>query len=98
MDKRVFIIWSMCNEMGFGVEVEEKDFEQAKELALEGWHRWNDPEEYPEYEQSGYAEPSMELMGEAGIQYRILDEEEITDEKDSNLFRSDLDKELEILD
>ena len=68
--------------MGFGVRVDSNDYEKAKELALEGWHRWNDPEEYPEYEGFGYAEPAMELMDEAGIKYEILnvdDEDEFPD-------------------
>lgn len=85
--KKVFIIWSDMNEMGFGVEVEEKDLYKAVKLAEEGFSRWNNPEEYPEYEQVGYAEPLMELMDEAGIQYRILDEEEITDPNDDTKFR-----------
>ena len=77
--KRVFIIWSDLNQMGFGVEVNAKDYDKAKELALEGWHRWNCPNEYPEYEFMGYAEPATELLDEAEIEYKILDEDEITD-------------------
>jgi hypothetical protein len=84
--KKVFIIWSTMNQMGFGVEVEEKDYEKAKEIALEGWYQWNNPEEYPDYEQVGYAEPSMILMDEANIKYRILDENEITDPNDPDSF------------
>ena len=84
--KKVFLIWSPLNEMGFGVEVEEEDLRKAIELAEEGFARWNDPEEYPEYEGDGYAEPSMELMDEAGIKYRILDEEEMTDPDDDTKF------------
>lgn len=84
--KKIFVIWSYCNEIGFGVEVDEKDYDKAVELAVEGWEKWKDPEEYPEYEQAGYAEPSCELLDEAGIEYRILDEEEITDPDDPDSF------------
>lgn len=94
--KRVFIIWSSMNQMGFGVEVEEKDYSKAKELALDGWDKWNNPEEYPEYHDVGFAEPSMELMDEAGIKYRILDEEEITDPENPDEFNMSLDENLEI--
>ena len=85
-NKNVFIIWSELNEIGFGVEVISGDVEKAKELALDGWFRWNDPVRYPEYEACGYAEPSMELMDEAGIEYRILDEDEITDPDNPDFF------------
>ena len=98
MRKRTFIIWSLMNSMGFGVEVDEADYAKAKELALIGWGRWNNPEQYPEYEQVGYAEPAMELMDGAGIQYRILDEDEITDPENPDLFNMGLDENLEILD
>ena len=74
------------------------DYAKAKELALIGWGRWNNPEQYPEYEQVGYAEPAMELMDGAGIQYRILDEDEITDPENPDLFNMGLDENLEILD
>lgn len=85
--KKIFAIWSNINEIGFGVEVEEKDLEKAIILAEEGFCRWNNLDEYLEYESLGYAEPSMELMDEAGIQYRILNEEEITDPNDDTKFR-----------
>ncbi len=94
--KRVFIIWSVMNQIGFGVEVEEKDYSKAKELALDGWNKWNNPDEYPEYHDVGFAEPSMELMDEAGIKYRILDEEEITDPENPDEFNMSLDENLEI--
>ena len=84
--KKIFVIWSYCNEIGFGVEVDEKDYDKAVELAVEGWEKWNDPEEYPEYEHSGYDEPACELLDEAEIKYRILDEEEITDPDDPDRF------------
>lgn len=81
--QRAFVIWSSMNEIGFGVCVAEKDYEKAKELAEEGFSRWNNTEEYPEYYGSGLAEPAEELMDEAGIEYEILDvpeeEEEFPD-------------------
>lgn len=73
---KTFSIWSELNSMGFAVKVNDKDYDKAVHLALEGWHKWNDPEEYPEYEAYGYAEPSMELLDEAGIQYEIIDIED----------------------
>lgn len=71
--KRAFVVWSYTNEIGFGVRVDAKDYEKAKELAAEGFNRWNNTEEYPEYESCGYAEPAMELLDIAGIDYEILD-------------------------
>ena len=92
--KKIFIIWSAMNMMGFGVEVEEADYEKAKELALDGWRKWNNPEEYPEYETLGYAEPSEILMKEAGIDFRILDEDEITDPENPDCFNMELNPEI----
>ena len=89
--KKVIIIWSEMNQMGFGVEVEQEDVKRAAELAEEGFRRWNDPETYPEYYYDGYAEPSEWLLDEAGIKYRILDEEEMTDPDDRDSWRADLD-------
>lgn len=79
--KKRFVIWSELNQIGFGVEVDEKDYEWAKDLSLTGWNQWNNPEKYPEYESMGYAEPSMKLMDMAGIKYRILDEKEMEEEE-----------------
>lgn len=81
--KKRFVIWSELNQIGFGVEVDEKDYEWAKDLSLTGWNQWNDPEKYPEYESMGYAEPSMKLMDMAGIKYRMLDEKEMEEEEHS---------------
>ena len=78
--KRAFVVWSALNGIGFGVRVNAKDYEKAKELAKEGFDRWNNPEEYPEYHDVGWAEPSMELMDEAGIEYEILEIDEYDDE------------------
>lgn len=89
--KKIIIIWSEMNEMGFGVEVEEEDVERATKIAEEGFRQWNDSETYPEYHDVGYAEPSMWLLDEAGIKYRILNEEEITDPNDRDCWRADLD-------
>lgn len=89
--KKVIIIWSEMNELGFGIEVEEGDVEKAVELAEEGFRQWNCPSEYPEYHDVGYAEPSMFLLDEAGIKYRIIDEEEMTDPNDHDRWRTDLD-------
>ncbi len=75
------------NDIWFGVEVEEKDLHKAIELAEEGFARWNNPDEYPEYHDVGYAEPSMEMMDEAGIQYRILKDEEIIDPDNPDKFK-----------
>lgn len=89
--KKIFLIWSEMNQIGFGVEVEEEDVEKAVELAQEGFDRWNWPDEYPEYHDVGYAEPSMELMDEAGIKYKIIDTEELTDPDDPDYWRQDVD-------
>lgn len=78
--KRAFVVWSALNGIGFGVRVKEEDYEKAKELAKKGFDRWNNPEEYPEYHDVGWAEPSMELMDEAGIEYEILEINEDDDE------------------
>lgn len=94
MQKKAFIIWSDLNQMGFGVEVNAEDYSKAIPLALEGWRKWNNPEEFPEYEASGYAEPSMEMLDDAGIKYQILDEEEITDPDNPDYFR----KGMEVFD
>lgn len=87
--KKTFIIWSDLNQIGFGVEVEEKDYESAKHLALEGFSRWNQPSEYPEYESYGWAEPSMELLNNFGIEHRIIDDEEMTVPGNPDFFRSE---------
>lgn len=71
-----FTICDELNEMYFGVEVSDADYEKAKELCLEGLSRWYDTETYPEYECAGYAEPAMELMDAAGIKYKTFDNEE----------------------
>ena len=78
--KRAFVVWSYTNMIGFGVRVDEDNFEKAKELCSNGFAMWNNIEEYPEYEQLGWAEPSMELMDEAGIEYEILEIDEDDDE------------------
>lgn len=74
--KKAFAIWSELNALGFGVRVDTNDYDKAKELASEGFSRWNDPLAYPEYHDVGYAEPAMELMDEAKIEYEILDIDE----------------------
>lgn len=76
--KKVIIIWSELNQLGFGLEVEEEDVEKAVELAEEGFRQWNCPSEYPEYHDVGYAEPSMWMLDEAGIKYRLLEDDEMT--------------------
>ena len=79
----MFAVVSQVNgDIGFVVNVTKGDIEQAKQLALEGFARWNDCETYPEYEQVGFAEPSMELMDEAGIEYTIDDYYENWDSDD----------------
>lgn len=78
--KRAFVVWSYTNMIGFGVRVDEDNFEKAKELCSNGFAMWNNIEKYPEYEQLGWAEPSMELMDEAGIEYEILEIDEDDDE------------------
>lgn len=75
-----FTICDELNEMYFGVEVSDADYEKAKELCLEGLSRWYDVENFPEYECVGYAEPAMELMNEAWIKYKIFGDEEITED------------------
>ncbi len=78
--KRAFAVWSYMNGIGFGVRVNEEDYEKAKELAKEGFDRWNNTEEYPEYHDVVWAEPAMELMDNVGIKYEILDIDEKDDE------------------
>ncbi len=78
--KRAFVVWSYTNMIGFGVRVNEEDYEKAKELCSEGFAKWNNPSEYPEYHDVGWAEPAMELMDEVGIEYEILEIDEDDDE------------------
>ena len=70
--KKAFIIYSYFNDFGIAFKVDEKDYEKAKELAYEGFDRWHDPIKYPEYHDIGYAEPSEELLKEAGIKYEYI--------------------------
>ena len=90
--KKVFILWDNMNEMGFGIEaeVDETNIEKAKELIVKGYDGWHDVEGHPEWETVGYAEPSMELLRKEGIEYRLLDDEEITDPNDENEFNAAL--------
>lgn len=72
--KKTFIVEDVTNlDIAFAVTVDEKDYEKAKELCLEGYTRWHNPECYPEYEFLGYAEPSEILMNDAGIKSIIED-------------------------
>lgn len=91
--KKVFIIWSNFNQFGFGIEVEEKDYPKAKRLALEGWEKWNNPD-CSEYYEKGFTEPSTELLDKAGIKYRLLSDEEITDPDNPDCFNMELDPEI----
>ena len=70
--KKVFAVWSYLNQIGFAVRVNESDYSKAKELAYTGFSRWNDVDNFPEYHDVGFAEPTMELLELAGIQYEIL--------------------------
>ena len=72
MSNTGFVIWSDLNNIGFGVQVDKKDYDKAKELAIEGFRRWNAPEEYPQYHDVGFAEPTEELLKEAGIEFNIF--------------------------
>ena len=70
---KTFAVASFTNDMAFLVTVDEADYEKAKEICAEGFARWFNVEEYPEYHDVGYAEPSMWMMDEAGIKYEIDD-------------------------
>ena len=73
MEKRSFEVYSSMNMLGFVVTVNAEDYDRAMELAWKGFDMWNNPEEFPEYYDLGYTEPSRELMDEAGIEYEISD-------------------------
>ena len=92
--KRVVILWDEMNDMGFGVEVAEENLEKAKELVEKGYGDWFDLENHPEYDGLGYAEPAEFLLQDAGIEYRLLDDDEITDSEDPNLFNRKLNLEI----
>lgn len=71
--KKAFVIWSDINHIGFGIVVDAPYYETAKRLSLEGFSRWNNREDYPEYEHVGYVEPAIDLMKEAGIIFDVID-------------------------
>ena len=86
---KVIIVWSELNEMGFGLEVDEKDAKEVAKIAEQKFSDWFDTDNHPEYHHLGYAEPTIEELETKGIKYRLLDEDEITDPENENLFIAD---------
>lgn len=65
-----FGIASVMNDIGFVVTInDESRYEEAVELAWEGFRRWNDPDAYPEYYGCGCDEPAIELLDAVGIEH-----------------------------
>lgn len=66
-------------DIAFVVRFSDDDYKQGKELALEGFSLWcfQEPTKHlpdaEEWQDAGFAEPSMYLLDKAGIAYEILD-------------------------
>ncbi len=72
-------------DIGFAVSVNEKDKERAKELIKTAWNAWwyaSHPEDWIDNEyfskedvasfyESGYSEPTEQILTQAGIDYEI---------------------------
>lgn len=86
---KVIIVWSSLNDMGFGLEVSEEDAQVVAYIAENGFSNWFDTENYPEYHDLGYAEPTEDILKEKGIEYRLLDEKEITNPYNEDEFIPD---------
>lgn len=91
---RTFAIVNEEDRDGFVIKVEDYDFERAVKLAYEGYYKWRNVSQYPEYEDFGYAEPAMFLLEEAKIEYEedgyYLDNGKVKPEyKDIEVFEYD---------
>lgn len=72
----------IMNDIYFAVEVADNtDIGKAKQLISEGYDRWMNTEDYPEYECLGYAEPSEMLLKENGIEVINIFEPNVNDEE-----------------
>lgn len=86
---KVIVGWSELNEMGFGLEVDEKDAKEVAKIVEQKFSDWFDTENHPEYYDLGYAEPTIEALETKGIKYRLLDEDEITNPYNEDEFIPD---------
>lgn len=84
--KKVIIVWSLANQIGFGVRVNTSDADRAEEIVKTEFEKWSDPEENPDYYNLGYAEPAEAELEKQGIEYEFLDEEQITNPENEDEF------------
>jgi len=84
--KKVIIVWSLVNQIGFGVRVNTSDADMAEEIFKTEFEKWSDPEENPDYYNLGYAEPAETELEKHGIEYELLDEEQITNPENADEF------------
>lgn len=92
--QKVIILWNETNQMGFGLRVFKEDFEKVKAIAKERFEAWFDAENHPELYYMGYTEPTTNELDRLGIEYELLDEEEITDENNPDSFNYELNPEI----
>lgn len=83
---KVIIVWSLVNQIGFGVRVKASDADEAEEIVKTEFEKWSDPEENPDYYNLGYAESAETELEKQGIEYDFLDEEQITNPENADEF------------